>query len=694
MLAFKYFRPVFSKYDFVFRTCLSSHIRFNKYLDFCRTLPRSGLCAAYSGKYGDITFPSGSGYTLSTDLVKRLLDEPVEHYIIDDVTIGLAMQRWGVPIQHVDKHDILNGCSIEDCRNILVNPDETTFQYRVRTYDNGRLEREKVIHKLLYDRFYPVTSKTTIVTMFFDLSILPDATGGVRDQAFYMKNARGTLQVPAPMVIFCDGSTRGPLEKLRASLTDAPTVFIEKNITEYEFYKINIGRIRDNRKSVPSYTNSRNTPSYFITTIFKIIGLKIAKDRADFNTSHYAWIDMGGRHAMKGPMLKPAIQMCLDPNPKVSVTYISYRAHEAMKDMPAFVNGGPCGIAAGVMTVEHEYMDRFYSLCMSIFHEMLYRGCGHTEETVLTYSYDRHPELFTLTYGDYYSLLTNYKGPVADFHSIRYFFIDQALRAGRRDLALTAAKTVLDSVTSRQMILPEAEISYLRGLFNMRLTDYHNMKGHHQFEGCCDEMPAQVRDLNNFVTDSVKTVMEIGFNAGHSAEAFLSVNPNVHIVSFDIGSHSYVHTAKEYIDIKYPGRHTLILGDSTLTIPKYRKATGRRFDLMFIDGGHSYEVAKSDLDNCIMMAHENSIIIMDDTNFTDVGINVHNIGPSRAWTERLSSSTLVQLGDTMYNYARGMCWGKRKEICVDAAIVINLEKRKDRLEEFDTQMKLVGLPYE
>jgi hypothetical protein len=463
MLAFKYFRPILSKYDFIYRTNLSSHIRFDKYLEFCKTLPPTGLCAAVVGMHGTMPFPSGSGYTLSIDLVKRLIDEPVEHHVIDDVTIGAAMNLWGVKIQNTARCDMVNGCSIDDCRNILASPDESVFQYRVRTYDNGRLERERVIHRLLLNRFYPTAPKTTIVTMFFNLSILPDATSSVRDQAFYMKNARGTLQIPAPMVIFCDSNTKGTLQMIRSSLTDAPTIFIEKNITEYDFYKMNIERIRENRRVTPSYNNSRNTPSYYITTMFKMLALKIAKDRADFATSHYAWIDMGCRHILKGPMLKPAMIMLNNPKPKVVVTYISYRNSRELLNMKGFMDGGPCGIAATSYTVERRYVDALYNASMSIFHESLLKGCGHSEETVMTYCYDRYPDLFTLNYGDYYSVLANYVAPTTDFHAIRYFFIEQAMKAGRKDLALEAVKKIMESVENRMLVLAPHELDSLRG---------------------------------------------------------------------------------------------------------------------------------------------------------------------------------------------------------------------------------------
>jgi predicted O-methyltransferase YrrM len=111
--------------------------------------------------------------------------------------------------------------------------------------------------------------------------------------------------------------------------------------------------------------------------------------------------------------------------------------------------------------------------------------------------------------------------------------------------------------------------------------------------------------------------MEIGFNAGHSAEIFLQNNKDLILTSFDLGIHNYVNTAKEYIDITYPNRHTLILGDSTKTIPIYLENNkDTKFDIIFIDGGHEYEIAKADMENCFHLAHKDTIIVLDDTIFT------------------------------------------------------------------------------
>ena len=423
--AFHYFQSVLGYYDFVYRTNLSSFIQFDRFLEFCRGLPRTNLCSAVIG-HNIVPFPSGSGFMLSCDLVHRILADPPEHDIMDDVTVGLALNKWGIKIVEAPRVDI-------EHESDPINP--TVFHHRVKTLGPDRLAQDMRVHRKLLESY--AVPKTTVVTMFFDLKALSDASTELRDQAFYMEHAKATLQIPAPMVIFCDSSTRKALELIRGSIL-SPTIYIEKNITEYEFYKLNVEHIRTNRLNVESYRNSRNTPSYYILTMFKFLALKIAKDRADFQSSHYAWIDIGCRHVLQGPMRKAAVQLCMNPWPKVAATYIHYRSHETLKNMVHFVNSAPCGIAAGVITAEGTYIDRLYAATLSIFYEMLYKGCGHSEETVLTYCYDRYPELFTLRYGDYYSLLSNYIQPKNDRDSIRHFFIQQAIKAGRDDLVIKA----------------------------------------------------------------------------------------------------------------------------------------------------------------------------------------------------------------------------------------------------------------
>lgn len=156
---------------------------------------------------------------------------------------------------------------------------------------------------------------------------------------------------------------------------------------------------------------------------------------------------------------------------------------------------------------------------------------------------------------------------------------------------------------------------------------------------------------------NVQHILDIGFNAGHSAEAFLQTNPDVYVTSVDIGFHSYIHAAKEYIDQKYPNRHRLIIGDSTKVLPN--ELIGQTFDLIFIDGGHAYETVRADLRNCKTLSHEKTLVLMNDTihQRTD-WVYSYNQGPTRAWKEVVVGKQMQHLGAREYARGHGMSWGR------------------------------------
>lgn len=108
---------------------------------------------------------------------------------------------------------------------------------------------------------------------------------------------------------------------------------------------------------------------------------------------------------------------------------------------------------------------------------------------------------------------------------------------------------------------------------------------------------------------SAQTILEIGFNAGHSCLLYLLANPNSRIDLFDIGLHEYTRPCFEYLDSHFPGRLKITYGDSRETLPK---APRKKYDLIHVDGGHAEDVVRSDLDSVRSLSHEKTIIVSDD----------------------------------------------------------------------------------
>lgn len=122
----------------------------------------------------------------------------------------------------------------------------------------------------------------------------------------------------------------------------------------------------------------------------------------------------------------------------------------------------------------------------------------------------------------------------------------------------------------------------------------------------------KTKNISNLVLNkNIKHVMEIGFNSGFSTLLMLLSNPNIRVSCFDLGEHKYTIPCYNKLKETFGDRIELTIGDSTKTLKK----TNECYELIHIDGGHSVEVANSDIINSYRLSKQGTILIMDDYDF-------------------------------------------------------------------------------
>ena len=114
----------------------------------------------------------------------------------------------------------------------------------------------------------------------------------------------------------------------------------------------------------------------------------------------------------------------------------------------------------------------------------------------------------------------------------------------------------------------------------------------------------------------IRTVCEVGFNAGHSAALWLENTAVEHLHSFDVLDHPYSKAQVELVSRLYPGRFTMHGGDSRRTLPQFASQLksmpvherspqhGSLCDLWYIDGGHVGVLPAADMGNAIRSSHK------------------------------------------------------------------------------------------
>lgn len=175
------------------------------------------------------------------------------------------------------------------------------------------------------------------------------------------------------------------------------------------------------------------------------------------------------------------------------------------------------------------------------------------------------------------------------------------------------------------------------------LAEYYKTNKIRILEGNSTQSLLQTEFLKKY-KENFTNVLEIGFNAGHSSEIFLSSNPNSIVTSIDIGYWYYGKFGVEFLKCKYPNRLKLIFKDSILALKDFSNIQENKvYNFIYIDGNHTYEYAYNDIKNCKKFSNHNTLVAIDDVVLDERNKTLANTGPTQAWLDLLKEGFITEI---------------------------------------------------
>lgn len=158
---------------------------------------------------------------------------------------------------------------------------------------------------------------------------------------------------------------------------------------------------------------------------------------------------------------------------------------------------------------------------------------------------------------------------------------------------------------------------------------------------------------------TVRTVCEVGFNAGHSALLWLVAGAR-RVESFDLFDAAYSGASLAYLQRRFPGRLNAHRGDSRQVASRAGLRLSAPCDLVVIDGKHTYENVLADFAHLRAHATADARFLFDDVcearrcEDWHEGGNIHLAEPTLAVCDLLRSGALQRPlpGETAYGGVR------------------------------------------
>jgi len=111
----------------------------------------------------------------------------------------------------------------------------------------------------------------------------------------------------------------------------------------------------------------------------------------------------------------------------------------------------------------------------------------------------------------------------------------------------------------------------------------------------------------------IHSVAQVGFDAGHTAFLFLQNRPQIReLIAFDLNLHKYTSLGVQFLKNRYKTAFEFYAGNSQEQIPLFLAQQPERvFDLIYIDGDHSYENALGDIVHSRDLAKPKHLLVIN-----------------------------------------------------------------------------------